>query len=171
MSRIKNKIGRNSPCPCGSGKKYKLCCFPEFDPCRDNTARYFSDDLLKRFGNKSQKIYTNYKERMSETIMKFAEPLQEIYPDEKDAYPVAISAWNAALLPEEKLKELLGDFLNSSSRKHEDKPAVLIRRIFVSLIATKLQDYPDNRRMIIDYEFVNTPEGVQFNVVSTELEE
>ena len=20
------KIGRNEPCPCGSGKKYKLCC-------------------------------------------------------------------------------------------------------------------------------------------------
>ena len=21
------KIGRNDPCPCGSGKKYKQCCF------------------------------------------------------------------------------------------------------------------------------------------------
>jgi uncharacterized protein YecA (UPF0149 family) len=21
-----NKVGRNSPCPCGSGKKYKQCC-------------------------------------------------------------------------------------------------------------------------------------------------
>ena len=21
-----NKIGRNEPCPCGSGKKYKKCC-------------------------------------------------------------------------------------------------------------------------------------------------
>jgi len=21
-----NKINRNSPCPCGSGKKYKICC-------------------------------------------------------------------------------------------------------------------------------------------------
>ncbi len=27
--RVKNspKIGRNAPCPCGSGKKYKKCCF------------------------------------------------------------------------------------------------------------------------------------------------
>ncbi len=24
--RVKNKIGRNDPCPCGSGKKYKKCC-------------------------------------------------------------------------------------------------------------------------------------------------
>jgi uncharacterized protein len=22
----RNKIGRNDPCPCGSGKKYKRCC-------------------------------------------------------------------------------------------------------------------------------------------------
>lgn len=24
----KQKIGRNDPCPCGSGKKYKNCCYP-----------------------------------------------------------------------------------------------------------------------------------------------
>ena len=23
---INKKIGRNDPCPCGSGKKYKHCC-------------------------------------------------------------------------------------------------------------------------------------------------
>ncbi|MBA7693030.1 hypothetical protein ES703_101605 [subsurface metagenome] len=25
-NKIKRKIGRNEPCPCGSGKKYKMCC-------------------------------------------------------------------------------------------------------------------------------------------------
>ncbi|MBT7153787.1 MAG: SEC-C domain-containing protein, partial [Deltaproteobacteria bacterium] len=24
--RTEPKIGRNQPCPCGSGKKYKKCC-------------------------------------------------------------------------------------------------------------------------------------------------
>ena len=24
--KVVNKIGRNEPCPCGSGKKYKNCC-------------------------------------------------------------------------------------------------------------------------------------------------
>jgi len=24
----REKIGRNDPCPCGSGKKYKHCCLP-----------------------------------------------------------------------------------------------------------------------------------------------
>jgi uncharacterized protein YecA (UPF0149 family) len=25
--RIGAKVGRNQPCPCGSGKKYKKCCW------------------------------------------------------------------------------------------------------------------------------------------------
>ncbi len=25
-SRLAGKIGRNDPCPCGSGRKYKRCC-------------------------------------------------------------------------------------------------------------------------------------------------
>jgi preprotein translocase subunit SecA len=26
VARTKRKVGRNEPCPCGSGKKYKRCC-------------------------------------------------------------------------------------------------------------------------------------------------
>ena len=26
VKRATEKIGRNDPCPCGSGKKYKKCC-------------------------------------------------------------------------------------------------------------------------------------------------
>jgi preprotein translocase subunit SecA len=26
VKRAKKKVGRNDPCPCGSGKKYKKCC-------------------------------------------------------------------------------------------------------------------------------------------------
>ena len=25
------KVGRNDPCPCGSGKKYKKCCYPKYE--------------------------------------------------------------------------------------------------------------------------------------------
>jgi len=27
----KKTIGRNDPCPCGSGKKYKKCCYPKYE--------------------------------------------------------------------------------------------------------------------------------------------
>jgi preprotein translocase subunit SecA len=26
VKRTEDKVGRNDPCPCGSGKKYKKCC-------------------------------------------------------------------------------------------------------------------------------------------------
>ncbi|MFR1533930.1 MAG: SEC-C metal-binding domain-containing protein, partial [Bilophila wadsworthia] len=26
QAKAENKPGRNDPCPCGSGKKYKKCC-------------------------------------------------------------------------------------------------------------------------------------------------
>ena len=28
--RAGKKVGRNDPCPCGSGKKYKKCCYPKY---------------------------------------------------------------------------------------------------------------------------------------------
>jgi hypothetical protein len=29
-----NQIGRNDPCPCGSGKKHKTCCWAKTQPSR-----------------------------------------------------------------------------------------------------------------------------------------
>ncbi|NQZ67499.1 MAG: SEC-C domain-containing protein [Lentisphaeria bacterium] len=26
MGKLKERVGRNSPCPCASGKKFKKCC-------------------------------------------------------------------------------------------------------------------------------------------------
>jgi hypothetical protein len=26
------RVGRNSPCPCGSGKKFKRCCWGKYEP-------------------------------------------------------------------------------------------------------------------------------------------
>lgn len=32
--RSRDKIGRNDPCKCGSGKKYKVCCLGEVEAAR-----------------------------------------------------------------------------------------------------------------------------------------
>ena len=40
----KEKIGRNDPCPCGSGKKYKKCCFGKLD--RNNNIYLNSKPIL-----------------------------------------------------------------------------------------------------------------------------
>ena len=31
VKRSQKKVGRNDPCPCGSGKKYKKCCYPKYE--------------------------------------------------------------------------------------------------------------------------------------------
>jgi len=50
-----NKVGRNDPCPCGSGKKYKKCCLnkipvvkpaPEFKPIYESEMEYEEDELV-----------------------------------------------------------------------------------------------------------------------------
>jgi len=38
----KLKIGRNDPCPCGSGKKYKNCCYPDKTRAWKTTGSYES---------------------------------------------------------------------------------------------------------------------------------
>ena len=41
-----NKVGRNDPCPCGSGKKYKKCCIDKPVP---ETAQYSLSRYLDNF--------------------------------------------------------------------------------------------------------------------------
>ena len=44
-----NKIGRNAPCPCGSGKKYKKCCLGKIftsDPTRVHTPTLHQRNLI-----------------------------------------------------------------------------------------------------------------------------
>jgi hypothetical protein len=33
IRRAEERVGRNDPCPCGIGKKYKKCCMPKGDGC------------------------------------------------------------------------------------------------------------------------------------------
>jgi preprotein translocase subunit SecA len=53
----KTKVGRNSPCPCGSGKKYKNCCLrkglsPEEAASQGSAARADAQPVAKQRGKK-----------------------------------------------------------------------------------------------------------------------
>lgn len=41
------ETGRNAPCPCGSGKKYKKCCLKTLEPDRDSEWRRLSEVYLR----------------------------------------------------------------------------------------------------------------------------
>ena len=54
----KKKIGRNDPCPCGSGKKYKKCCLPlgiKFDNKEENEVP--SLGTIKSYPKELRKLY------------------------------------------------------------------------------------------------------------------
>jgi hypothetical protein len=55
---VSNKVGRNEPCPCGSGKKYKKCCLSKSAEHRENyrTGERFRGRLLAlRDGQRQEK--------------------------------------------------------------------------------------------------------------------
>ena len=55
-------IGRNDPCPCGSGKKYKKCCAAK-DAAKQHT-------VLEKEWNKSVKEFEKQKKDAEETADK-----------------------------------------------------------------------------------------------------
>ena len=68
------KVGRNDPCPCGSGKKFKKCC-------EEKVARKkFDAQILSSGGqeNKAQKISSSFFQRLAPPT----KPPEEIPKDE-----------------------------------------------------------------------------------------
>jgi hypothetical protein len=90
--------GRNDPCPCGSGKKYKKCCLPRHEEAR----RQMPPDRLQEMEEQAQK-----KDKLETDVMKgfdllfaqevdkaqrLAERLLESYPEEDRLHDIVVMA-------------------------------------------------------------------------------
>jgi tetratricopeptide (TPR) repeat protein len=82
------KIGRNDPCPCGSGKKYKRCCLPLHETAEREGARAAfavetvdEDDELDRLSNSVPALITAGRVDEAEAV---AQDLLRRYPDQVD---------------------------------------------------------------------------------------
>ncbi len=62
-----SKIGRNEPCPCGSGKKYKKCCLPI------DTIVNANDTLFNRYNS----LLTQVKLKLEEAYAKEIKPVRQ----------------------------------------------------------------------------------------------
>jgi hypothetical protein len=40
-----SNIGRNAPCPCGSGKKYKKCCLGEYQLTENDLYNHLKEEV------------------------------------------------------------------------------------------------------------------------------
>lgn len=63
------KIGRNDPCPCGSGKKYKKCCLSKSKIEFLAEAVFDSQKTIKRDGQIKQCLHPN-KDECTDKIVK-----------------------------------------------------------------------------------------------------
>lgn len=91
----KKKIGRNEPCPCGSGKKFKKCCYGKEDSSQDNKECFSRDDLNEiEEGLKSPAIYNELEGFSTREII---EKLKEMgIPFDQDSFLRDILRHNSA---------------------------------------------------------------------------
>ena len=66
---MSEKVGRNDPCPCGSGKKYKKCCGFKVQEQKQLSARHFR----KGIGSGTAGMVGSFVNQMIPTLQK---PLQ-----------------------------------------------------------------------------------------------
>ena len=82
------KIGRNSPCPCGSGKKYKKCCYPK-NVSHDTESSYITPEA-DDYGNDLSDLFEsiNDTEFILQTITKLRLFLLEKKSHIKEYYKI-----------------------------------------------------------------------------------
>jgi hypothetical protein len=100
-SVAREKTGRNDPCPCGSGKKYKQCCLPGFVPSIDRLWVRHHEELQRLTQDISRFAARKLGEQIYEAWQDFnlsdePPPLEE-FPDEGQIFmPYFWFQWNPA---------------------------------------------------------------------------
>ena len=94
----REKIGRNDPCPCGSGKKYKHCCLPGYAPSidrvwarqheeSDRLTREITRFALRKFGERIHEAWQDF--NMSDA----PKPLEEAADERQVFMPYFLFQW------------------------------------------------------------------------------
>ena len=65
LNPLAGKIGRNAPCPCGSGKKYKKCCLLVKEPPDD----FFGHGIIPTYDDLVEKLLEFSKNRFGENAL------------------------------------------------------------------------------------------------------
>jgi hypothetical protein len=93
------KMGRNDPCPCGSGRKYKHCCLPNHAPSTDSLwARQHEDSArlnremmrfaARKFGEQIHEAWQDF------NLNDVPEPLEESSDERQIFMPYFLFQWD-----------------------------------------------------------------------------
>lgn len=121
-----NKVGRNDPCPCGSGKKYKHCCGKSnVIPFR---ALHLDDELEEIHHELIDFAVTHYEDKINEIIQEYIEMnIMNEEDSDIETYANLLIAWIIIFEPIIDNKTVLEIFSNQTINKIKN---VRIRRVF-----------------------------------------
>ncbi len=111
-SHPREKVGRNDPCPCGSGKKYKHCCLKERPPSpnrlwqeQHEASAELNHELLKfaarRFGDRVEDAWRDF--NMGE-VGRFVERPQSLAHEDQIFMPYFLFHWDPTASPQDEKK-------------------------------------------------------------------
>lgn len=178
----KGKVGRNAPCLCGSGKKYKKCCLLNFKNS-ENKDSFDQTALLQTMGDKVKKQYKDESimmgtsdelglDKMSEILLEFAEELLDSAKsdqEKEDIIMMAVVAWNIAIVADEDTEstiDCIEDYLQSLDFKKKSEEKEAVSCVLHALVEKKRIEYPDVQRFIVDFEIIETKDQFRLNVAS-----
>src|ERR1700722_10965364 len=95
----REKIGRNDPCPCGSGKKYKHCCLPRYAASIDQVWARQHEESERLTGEITRFALRKFGERIHDAWQDFnmrdvPKPLEEAADERQIFMPYFLFQWN-----------------------------------------------------------------------------
>lgn len=161
------RIGRNQPCPCGSGKKYKKCCYEKNNISQTLLANGFGKNLPK-----DAVITTNTQnEKMSEVLLEFAKPLIDECKDDKAFYKalqISAIAWNSSFFSPEERKKLIDESFNKYINDNNERE--IAKEILSKMLERKEKKFQNIKRKILDFQISYRDGQQHLNVISSTSE-
>jgi hypothetical protein len=110
------------------------------------------------------------RESMSDVLEAFVEPYRDMAETE-DAFrkllSLALVAWNAALLPEDRRQAMIEETLEAGFSKASAADRALAIECVKTMVRRKEEHFPAKRRAIVSFKLTDTGDGWHLTVAST----
>jgi uncharacterized protein len=146
---VNKKVGRNDPCPCGSGKKYKKCCGAK-------EAVFITKVLENEMLDLQRQIIDfalfNYKTELSESFEDQLETLVVSDRSEEEVYKYIHRFWFASFEPLDDGNTIMEHFISQKLRKIKRPRLQEILRswAYPEIVAGKIVTLEENRLVVED---------------------
>lgn len=89
---MNRKVGRNDPCPCGSGKKFKRCCG---DTKVVSISQIMDEEITQLQMEMIEYAVTNYEEQLFESFSRYEQSFEHVPDEDQELYFLIHTIWFA----------------------------------------------------------------------------